>query len=214
MTDVDKKISKYKETKRIAKGLRKEAEQLQSLIENLEEAIYDENQIAQKLNNEIIASIKVGDLIEKIAGLLNVNQDEIQVEIIVISGTYAKSLKELYGYKREDAKDLNSYLSISLKDGTHICTKDLRLFNDLGEIEADGYILFKHCRLEKGKFQRSNLIVDKNIDDIICNFRIDAINFDNFDDNEAILPMAIRECIEEAKLKEKRKIKNHQLMKK
>ena len=147
MMDVDNKISKYLETKKIALSLRKEVEHLENLIQNLEDSITDENKKALELSNEVIASITIDDLLNKLAKLLNINKNEIVIKIIVIGGTYAKTLSELYGYKTEYAKDFNSFLSIQLKDGTNICTKDLRLFNDLNEIEADGYILLRHCQL-------------------------------------------------------------------
>ncbi|MBR3362712.1 MAG: hypothetical protein IKG40_02170 [Bacilli bacterium] len=214
MIDVDNKISKYLETNRIALILRKEVEHLQNLIQNLEDSINDVNEKSKELSNEIIASIRVDELLTKISKLLKVNKNEIEIKITVISGTYANKLSELYGYKRDDAKDLNSYLSIKLKDGTNICTKDLRLFNDLNEIQADGYILLRHCCLEKTNHQRHDLVINKNISDIICNFRIDAIDPNNYEDKEIVLPMAIRECIKETNQKEKIKIKKPHLVRK
>ena len=96
MIDVDNKISKYLETNRIALILRKEIEYLQNLIQNLEDSINDENKKSKELSNEIIASIRVDELLTKISKLLKVNKNEIEIKITVISGTYANKLSELY----------------------------------------------------------------------------------------------------------------------
>ncbi len=213
MIDVDSKISKYLETKRVTISLRKEVEQLQILMRNLEDLIKEENKQVKDLENEVIASIKVENLLDKISKLLNIDKNKIDVIITVISGTYAKTLEELYGYERKDAKDLKSYLSIKLKDGTNICTKDLRLFNSLNEIQADGYILLRHCKLEATIFQRYNLIVNKNINDIICNFRIDALDINNYEGQELVLPNAIRECINDENIERKKLNKKVQFVK-
>ena len=197
MFNVNERVKRYKETKKIAMSLRGEVERLENLKKGLEEAINDENKKCQKLSEEVIASIKVGDLLDKISSLLDVDRKDITVKIIVLGGTYAKSLKELCGYKRENAGDLNSYLSIKYKDGTNICTKNLRMFNDLSEVQADGYILLRHCFLERGNFQRSNLVVNKNINDIICNFRVDAFDMAMYEECEMVLPLALRECIKD-----------------
>ena len=74
MIDVDSKISKYLETKRVTISLRKEVEQLQTLMRNLEDLIKEENKQVKDLENEVIASIKVENLLDKISKLEDPNE--------------------------------------------------------------------------------------------------------------------------------------------
>ncbi|MBR2833472.1 MAG: hypothetical protein IKE75_03460 [Bacilli bacterium] len=213
MVDVDKRIMQYHEAKRAALSLRKEVEELSSLIENLEGLISFENEKSRLLGDEVIASIKVGDLLNKISSLLDVKVEDLVTNITVVGGTYEGDIKSLYGFRREDPSTLNSRLCILKTDGTILVSKDLRLFNDLNEMQADGYILLRHCTLKKGRFMRSDLVVSDNVNDIICNFRVDAVDYENYGDGlDRVLPMAIRECIKDDLVQEATTLKEKQLV--
>lgn len=73
------------------------------------------------------------------------------------------------------------------------------IFGDLSDIQADGKTLLEHCSFENNGTK--NLVVDKNIDDVICRFDLKkTFSWDASVDNDGFLEQAVYSLIRKKKV--------------
>lgn len=192
--ELDEKIRFYHEKLEEAKELRKETERLNAEIIKNEDKIKSEYRQISKLKKEEILAIKLGDLIKQIAWILDVDEKELETKLTVKSSIYDKTEDTLPRYLFEEDTLFPSYLNIKQKEGKSILNEEVFIFSNLGEIENDGKSLLSHCDFVQGCGTSYSLVINENIDDIICHFKLETIDYENY--KNYLLPDAIRGCIE------------------
>ena len=186
--ELDEKIKVYHDKLKRIKKLREDANALNQEKQNTEDEIKIECENIKNLKQEEIIDIQLSDLLNQIATNLGISVNDLDVIITVKQGIYDLELKSL------PSNVSLSCLNISLRDGKNILCEEISMFNDLEEIENDGKSLLNHCILEPSINARHSLIIKENIDDIICHFKLEAIDYENYRENY-ILPDAIRKCL-------------------
>ena len=193
--EVDEKIKIYREKIAHALELREEVESLTKTISQTEEMIKCECAEFNALKKEEVITIRIGDLLEEISELTDININELETKITVVNGIYTKNVKDIPNNLIKGNIPFVSYLNIHDKAGKKILCEEVSIFDNLEEIEADGENLLSHCTLEKGCGARKVLVINKDVENIICHFKLEALDFENYKDNY-LLPRALRNCLE------------------
>lgn len=80
----------------------------------------------------------------------------------------------------------------------------LNLFDDLSEIQSSGKTLLEHCSFANiTDSKTADLVVDKDIDNIICRFDLEEVfnkEWCKITDNDCLLEQAIYRLIEKSKV--------------
>lgn len=215
MNELDEKIKFYQDKKEHTQKLRKDVNKLKEEIVNAENEIETQSRIFIDLKNEEIGSVKFGDLLEKISEWSKIDLCALDSRIIVLHGIYADAKEDVLRYQNNNFNQKDSILNIKVKNGPVICNKELSMFHNLEEIQADGISLLDHCSLIPTICSRSDLVVSENIKDIICNFKLEAVDYNNYKEDSfgQMLPDVIRECLKEGLVIETNKPKIKELVK-
>ncbi len=195
INELDEKINLYQRKKTEAINLRKRIDSFKQEIVEMEDLIQNSIQDANEINSEKIASIQMKDLLEQVSFLTGIKKENLEAEIIVSSMIFDDKKDELVDNIGKNS--LNSRLRIKDKSGLVICNQELSLFDSLDQIQADERILLDHCNLVPTICNLHRLVIADSIEDIICNFKLESIDYTNYDDNKYshVLPDAIRSCI-------------------
>jgi len=195
ISSLDEKIKLYQDKKQEIRDLRGNIDSMKKQILDDEILIKEKYLNVQSLKNEVIAVIRFGDLLQKMSYLKKISPGKMNGNITVLNGIYDESIEDI---SRREVKYFNSWISIESDSGSIICNRELPLFNSLIDVQADGVPLLDHCIIIPKKFKRGDLVVKDNIDDIICRFTLEAVDYNNYNDLFGyILPDTIRECINE-----------------
>lgn len=233
MIDLKKQIKKHNEKEQDIKKLQKELnshqkrkEEEEKLIKIYQEMINREKDELNETENEIIARIRLGNLIDELTSLTGITQYKTYINLSpsTINGSYSKE-KIL----KEELNHFNTiYIYIKgiekLADETYqtYFKYDFNLPTSLLEIQGNGKQLIDCCTLIKKDNQYINnglditsLIIEKeNEPDIICNLTLKELELLNRKislKQLEILNMAINNCLEKNEIytntKQKRKEK-------
>ena len=187
--NLNKQIENLEDERRI---LRKQLNTInKQLIKHYQEKL--------KLNNIKAISIKLQDFIEELEIILDLKA--INIDFKVIDLFYNCDIEE----SNKSMNFFGSTLEIIFENNYCLYAKGIKAFNDLTKIEADGKTLFEHCTI-KG----NDLLLDKDIDNVILRFDIKQLKCIIFDD-EKLIEQAIYSCFNKGKtidieLKEKEKV--------
>ena len=194
--EVDKKVSSYHDKMRYAVHLRKKIDDLKQAIVELESLKKDFINQAGDIKKELIGIIKIEDLLEQITFLTGIDKENLEINLDVVDGIYEDKKEDITCYRTNNSTFM-SRLFIKIKNGPVICNQYLSLFNSIEAIQADGKTLLDHCTLVPIINARKTLVVTKNIEDIICYFKLESVDYDNYEDSEYghVLPDAIKSCI-------------------
>ena len=192
VSSIDEKIKYYQDKKQEISSLRGNIDSMKKQISEEELLIKEKYLNVTNLRNEVIAVIRFGDLLKKMSDLKKIKLDKMKANITVLNGIYDESIEDI---SKRKIYCFNSWINVLL-DGDIICNKELPIFNSLIDIQADGVPLLDHCVIIPQMFERGDLVVKENIDDIICHFTLEAVDYNNYNDLFGyILPDSIRECI-------------------
>ena len=208
---VEEYIEDYRSKQNIIDKLNEDIREIEEMIELLRTIVKEKKEKLGSFGNKIVASVRLGDLLEELSKLTKIPVNDIYYEIntdIWANGTHGKN----YFYDKKDSAGLS--LTISSKE-SHSAReiKDCLFYYDFiyfhtnfDEIQADGRPLIDHCDTVihhyddmpwKARYTALELKNTRDLD-IICSFSL----YDLADLNEYpffhprdLLKTAILNCI-------------------
>ena len=218
MIDLKKQIKKHNEKEEDKKKLERELnshkkrkEEEEKLITIYEEMIKREKEEINETENEIIAKIKLGDLIDELTTLTGITQYKTYINLApnTIPGCYTKEMiiKEALNHFQTIHIYIKGIEKIDDETDRTYFKYDLNLPTSLIELEGNGRSLIECCTLitkgnqyTKDRLENTCLIIEKEIEpDIICNLTLKELKILSkkiSKEQLELLNTAINNCLE------------------
>ena len=186
---LDKTITNLSDKK---SALRKE---LRDVCQELDECYKKQFELEQ------IESVKIrfGDLLDE---LKQITESDITLIDFKLSSMFISENKLLEKFD-DEMRFFGSNLDIKFaNDEDFLSYRRLFIFDSVEDMQADGKTLLEHCSFSP-LFKDDALgymVVDKDIEDIVCHFSLDNIFSAKFVDNSSLLEQAVYSLIEKDKI--------------
>ena len=166
----------------------------QKKLQDISKVLHQKYQLLLELENFHSIRICLKDLTDSLKEITG--YEDLSVKVYALSSLFKSDNEEELLVSAENMRFLGSELIIFLENHD-VTYSHLKLFDSFDEIQLDGKSLLQHCSVyPKGRF--FDLVVDKDMESVICSFPLDSISPDGLaktNDFSALLEQAIVHCM-------------------
>lgn len=171
-----------------------EKSSIQKELQDISKMLHQKYQLLFELEDFHSVQIGLKDLIEALKEITG--YEDLTIKIYALSSLFQNANEEELLSSEENMRFLGSELIIFLK-GYNVTYSHLKLFDSFDEVQLDGETLLDHCSIyPKNGFL--DLVVDKDIENVICSIPLDSISPDGMaktNDSSSLLEQAVVRCI-------------------